>query len=123
MHKVVDADDLVAMRESVEQVSVHDDVLRYVVSLATGTRRHPQVAVGASPRSEIDLVQLARARALLLGRDYVIPEDVKALATSAIAHRITLRPEMWVRRVQGADVVEELLRRLPVPRTPEATPT
>lgn len=123
VHKVVDADDLVAMRESVEQVSVHDDVLRYVVSLATGTRRHPQVAVGASPRSEIDLVQLARARALLLGRDYVIPEDVKALATSAIAHRITLRPEMWVRRVQGADVVEELLRRLPVPRTPEATPT
>lgn len=123
VRKVVDADDLVAMREAVEQVSVHDDVLRYVVSLATGTRRHPQVAVGASPRSELDLVQLARARALLLGRDYVIPEDVKALATSAIAHRITLRPEMWVRRVQGADVVEELLRRLPVPRTPEATPT
>ncbi|OMC06337.1 ATPase [Mycolicibacter heraklionensis] len=122
VRKVVDADDLVAMREAVEQVSVHDDVLRYVVSLATGTRRHPQVAVGASPRSELDLVQLARARALLLGRDYVIPEDVKALATSAIAHRITLRPEMWVRRVQGADVVEELLRRLPVPRTPEATP-
>ncbi|WP_420093302.1 AAA family ATPase [Mycolicibacter nonchromogenicus] len=123
VRKVVGADDLVAMREAVEQVSVHDDVLRYVVSLATGTRRHPQVAVGASPRSELDLVQLARARALLLGRDYVIPEDVKALATSAIAHRITLRPEMWVRRVQGADVVEELLRRLPVPRTPEATPT
>lgn len=115
VRKVVGADDLVAMREAVEQVSVHDDVLRYVVSLATGTRRHPQVAVGASPRSELDLVQLARARALLLGRDYVIPEDVKALATSAIAHRITLRPEMWVRRVQGADVVEELLRRLPVP--------
>lgn len=122
VRKVVDADDLLAMREAVEQVSVHDDVLRYVVSLATGTRRHPQVAVGASPRSELDLVQLARARALLLGRDYVIPEDVKGLATSAIAHRITLRPEMWVRRVQGADVVEELLRRLPVPRTPQAPP-
>ncbi|PRC57506.1 ATPase, partial [Mycobacterium sp. ITM-2017-0098] len=78
--------------------------------------QHPQVAVGASPRAELDLVQLARARALVLGRDYVIPEDVKALAVPAMAHRISLRPEMWVRRVQGADVVDELLRRTPVPR-------
>ena len=113
--------DLLAMRESVEQVTVHEDVLHYVVSLATATRHHPQVAVGASPRAELDLVQLARARALLLGRDYVIPEDVKALAVPAVAHRITLRPEMWVRKIQGADVVGELLRRLPVPRTGGAT--
>jgi MoxR-like ATPase len=115
--QVVDAHDLLAMRESVEQVSVHDDVLHYVVSLAAASRHHPQVAVGASPRAELDLVQLARARALLLGRDYVIPEDIKALAVPAIAHRITLRPEMWVRKIQGSDVVEDLLRRLPVPRT------
>ncbi|KUI22122.1 ATPase [Mycobacterium sp. GA-1285] len=115
--QVVDAHDLVAMRETVEQVSVHDDVLRYVVSLAAATRQHPQIAVGASPRAELDLVQLARARALLQGRDYVVPEDVKSLAVPAVAHRITLRPEMWVRRVRGSDVVDELLRRLPVPRT------
>src|ERR1700753_3854786 len=115
--QVVDRHDLLAMRESVEQVSVQEDVLHYVVSLAAATRHHPQVAVGASPRAELDLVQLARARALLLGRDYVIPEDVKALAVAAVAHRITLRPEMWVRKIQGADVIEELLRRLPVPRT------
>ncbi|GAT12667.1 ATPase [Mycolicibacterium novocastrense] len=115
--RVVDAHDLVAMRESVEQVTVHDDVLRYVVSLAAATRNHPQIAVGASPRAELDLVQLARARALLQGRDYVVPEDVKSLAVPAVAHRITLRPEMWVRRVRGSDVVDELLRRLPVPRT------
>lgn len=123
VRKVIDADDLLAMRESVELVSVHDDVLRYVVSLAVATRHHPQVAVGASPRSELDLVQLARARALLLGRDYVIPEDVKALVVPTVAHRITLRPEMWVRRIHGSDVMAELLRRLPVPRTtgaPEA---
>ncbi|HEY1841884.1 MAG TPA: MoxR family ATPase [Mycobacterium sp.] len=117
INQVVDAHDLLAMRESVEQVSVHEDVLHYVVSLAVATRHHPQVVVGASPRAEIDLVQLARARALLLGRDYVIPEDIKALATPAVAHRITLRPEMWVRKIQGSDIVEELLRRLPVPRT------
>ncbi len=115
--QVVDQHDLLAMRESVEQVSVHEDVLNYVVSLAGATRHHPQVAVGASPRAELDLVQLARARALLLGRDYVIPEDIKALAPPAVAHRITLRPEMWVRKIQGSDIIEELLRRLPVPRT------
>jgi MoxR-like ATPase len=100
VNRIVDAHDLLAMRESVEQVSVHEDVLRYVVALATASRQHPQVAVGASPRAELDLVQLARARALLLGRDYVIPEDVKTLAVSTMAHRITLRPEMWVRRVR-----------------------
>jgi MoxR-like ATPase len=116
INQVVDAKDLLAMRESVERVSVHDDVLHYVVSVATATRSHPQVAVGASPRAELDLVQLARARALVSGRDYVIPEDVKALAVPAIAHRISLRPEMWVRSVHGSDVVEQLLRRLPVPR-------
>ncbi|MCV7420867.1 MoxR family ATPase [Mycobacterium yunnanensis] len=119
--QVVDADDLLAMRESVEEVTVHDDVLQYVVSLAAASRQHPQVAVGASPRAELDLVQLARARALLLGRDYVIPEDVKALAVPAMAHRISLRPEMWVRQVRTTDVVEELLRRLPVPRARGAT--
>ncbi|MEZ0339072.1 AAA family ATPase [Mycobacterium sp. pV006] len=114
--QVVDARDLVAMQESVEEVTVHDDVLQYVVALAAASRSHPQVAVGASPRAELDLVQLARARTLLLGRDYVIPEDIKALAVPTIAHRISLRPEMWVRRIQGADVVEDLLRRTPVPR-------
>ncbi|MGP4055103.1 AAA family ATPase [Mycobacterium sp. 4D054] len=121
VQQVVDAHDLLAMQESVEQVSVHDDVLHYIVSLATASRQHPQVAVGASPRAELDLVQLARARALLLGRDFVVPEDVKALAVPTLAHRISLRPEMWVRRVQGADVVEDLLRRTPVPRVRDAT--
>jgi MoxR-like ATPase len=119
--RIVDVHELLAMRESVEEVTVHEDVLQYVVSLAVASRQHPQVAVGASPRAELDLVQLARARALLLGRDYVIPEDVKALAVPAMAHRISLRPEMWVRQVRTSDVVEELLRRLPVPRTRGAT--
>lgn len=116
VHQVVDAHDFLAMRESVEQVTVHEDVLHYVVSLAAATRHHPQIAVGASPRAELDLVQLARARALLQGRDYVIPEDVKMLAIAAMAHRISLRPEMWVRSIHGSDVMAELLRRLPVPR-------
>ncbi|WP_280399468.1 AAA family ATPase [Nocardia carnea] len=116
VHQVVDAKGLLEMRHAVEFVSVHPDVVGYVVALASATRGHAQVEVGASPRSELDLVQMARARALLNGRDYVIPEDVKALAVPAMAHRITLRPEMWVRRIRGEDVIGELLRRLPVPR-------
>ncbi|QDQ90179.1 MoxR family ATPase [Rhodococcus sp. WB9] len=116
VEQVVDAADLLAMRESLEQVSVHHDVLGYVVALANATRHHPQVEVGASPRAELDLVQLARARALLSGRDFVIPEDIKTLAVPAVAHRISLRPEMWVRRIRSDDVLAELLRRLPAPR-------
>lgn len=116
VNQVVDAQGLLEMRHAVEFVSVHPDVVGYVVALAAATRGHAQVEVGASPRSELDLVQMSRARALLLGRDYVIPEDVKALAVPAMAHRITLRPEMWVRRIRGEDVITELLRRLPVPR-------
>ncbi len=116
--QILDVHDLLAMRESLEQVSVHPDVLGYVVALANATRSHPQVEVGASPRAELDLVQLARARALLSHRDYVIPEDVKALASAAMAHRITLRPAMWVRRIHSEQIVDEILRRLPVPRAP-----
>lgn len=116
VNQVVDAKGLLEMRHTVEFVSVHPDVVGYVVALAAATRGHAQVEVGASPRSELDLVQMARARALLHGRDYVVPEDVKALAIPAMAHRITLRPEMWVRRIRGEDVIGELLRRLPVPR-------
>ncbi|MFI2233372.1 AAA family ATPase [Nocardia testacea] len=120
VNQVIDAKGLLEMRHTVEFVSVHPDVVGYVVALAGATRAHAQVEVGASPRSELDLVQMARARALLNGRDFVVPEDVKALAIPAMAHRITLRPEMWVRRIRGEDVISELLRRLPVPRA--ATP-
>ncbi|MFE3189138.1 AAA family ATPase [Nocardia sp. NPDC059240] len=118
--QVVDAEGLLEMRQAVEYVTVHPDVVGYVVSLAAATRGHPQVEVGASPRAELDLVQMARARALLNNRDFVVPEDVKALAVPAMAHRITLRPEMWVRRIRGEDVIAELLRRLPVPRATQS---
>ncbi|MGH3950606.1 MAG: AAA family ATPase, partial [Pseudonocardiaceae bacterium] len=116
LRAVLTSDDLLAMRESLERVSVHHDVLSYVVALAGATRGHHQVDVGVSPRAELDLVQLARGRALLSGRDFVIPEDVKALAASAWAHRISLRPEMWVRRIRSEQVIDELMRKLPVPR-------
>jgi MoxR-like ATPase len=117
---VVGVDEVLAMRESLESVSVHPDILGYIVALAATTREHHRVDVGVSPRAELDLVQLARGRAVLAGRDYVIPEDIKALAAPAWAHRISLVPEMWVRRVRSEQVIEELLRQQPAPRLEES---
>jgi len=112
----VDADTVVAMRDSLELVQVVASVLRDVVSLVHASRTHPQVTLGASPRGGLALVALARGQAVLERRDFVTPEDVKAVAVPALAHRISLRPELWVRRVTSADVVEDLLGSVEVPR-------
>ncbi|MER7166496.1 MoxR family ATPase [Micromonospora sp. NPDC000207] len=112
---VVDARTLLAMQAALEHVAVEDSVGRYVVSLAAATREHPSVLVGASPRGSLALLLLARARAALAGRDYVVPEDVKEVAVPALAHRITLRPEMWLRRVDPSFVVGEVLDATPAP--------
>jgi MoxR-like ATPase len=114
--EVLDADTLLAMRESLEQVEVEPVVLRYVVNLVAASRAHAQVTVGASPRGGLALVALARGQAVLEGRGYVTPEDVKAVAVPALAHRLSLRPELWVRRITGDDIVTELLSTVPSAR-------
>jgi MoxR-like ATPase len=116
--QVTDAARLLAMRESLERVQLHPDLLRYVVALVAATRTHPQVTVGASPRGTLAVIQLARGHAALAGREYVTPEDIKAVAVPALAHRLVLRPEMWVRQVSGEDVAREVLTTVPVPRSP-----
>ena len=115
--QVTDVAGLLAMRESLEGVHVDPDLLGYVVDLIGATRKHPQVMVGASPRGTLAVIQLARGHAVLAGREFVAPEDVKAVAVAALSHRLVLRPEMWVRQVTGEDIVTELMRQLPVPRT------
>jgi MoxR-like ATPase len=122
LRQVVDAAELIAMRASLERVEVSTDLLDYVVAIVTATREHPQVQVGASPRGGLALVQLARGQAVLQQRDYVIPDDVKNVAVAALAHRITLRPELWVRQVSADDVVTRLLAGVPGPRTDPARP-
>jgi MoxR-like ATPase len=114
--QVLDANALLAMRESLEQVHLDDDLLGYIVRLVAATRSHPQISVGASPRGTLAVIQLARGHAALDARDYVIPEDVKTVAVAALAHRLVLRPEMWVRRVTGEDLITEILTAEPVPR-------
>ncbi|MGC5052653.1 AAA family ATPase [Micromonospora sp. DT48] len=112
---VVDAGTLRAMQAALEDVVVEDSVGRYIVALTAATREHPSVLVGASPRGSLALLLLSRVRAVLSGRDFVIPEDVKDVAAPALAHRITLRPEMWLRRVDPSFVVGEVLDGTPAP--------
>jgi MoxR-like ATPase len=90
-----------------------------MVDLVAATRQNPRLQVGASPRGTLALLKLARARAAVSGRDFVTPEDVKAVAVPALAHRLTLRPELWVQRVRGEDVVREALQTVPTPRARE----
>ncbi len=109
--------EVLAMRASLESVEVDDDLLGYIIGLVNATRKHAQIQVGASPRGGLALVQLARGRAVLDGRDYVTPEDVKAVAVPALAHRVTLRPELWVRRISADDVVQGIVNSVATPRT------
>jgi len=116
------AAELIAMRRSLEQVEVSADLLEYVVALIGATRSNSQIQVGASPRGGLFLVQLARGQAVLRGRDYVIPDDIKSVGVPALGHRITLRPELWVRKVSPEDVISRILASVPVPRTDPAAP-
>jgi MoxR-like ATPase len=112
---VIDSKELIAMQDSVEEVHVSESLGYYIVDLVSATREHPDVQVGASPRGALALMKTSRGRALLHGRDFVTPEDVKAVAVPALAHRLTLRPEMWVRRVGGREIVASVLDRVPTP--------
>ena len=112
---VVDARTLRAMQAALELVAVEDSIGRYIVALTAATREHPSALVGSSPRGSLALLLLARARAVMAGRDFVVPEDVKDVAVPALAHRITLRPEMWLRRVDPTFVVDEVLTATPAP--------
>jgi MoxR-like ATPase len=112
---VVDARTLRSMQAALETVVVEDSIGRYIVALTGATREHPSALVGSSPRGSLALLLLARARAVMAGRDFVVPEDVKDVAVPALAHRITLRPEMWLRRVDPSFVVDEVLHATPAP--------
>jgi MoxR-like ATPase len=118
---VVGPSDLDQMRASVEDVFVSETIGRYVVAVVDATRSAPRVQVGASPRGSLALVKLARAKAVLAGREFVTPEDVKAVAVPALAHRVALRPESWVAGVKGEGIVREILDSVPAPPAePEA---
>ena len=119
LSSIIDAEGLLAMQDSLEDIHVSEGIGFYIVDLATATRENADVQVGASPRGALALMKAARGRALLNGRDFVTPEDVKEMAVTVLAHRLTLRPEMWVRRIGGDDVVRAVLTSVPAPRAEE----
>lgn len=117
VRQVVDGATLLAMQAGVEAVTVDDDVLAYCVDLAAATRAHRAVEVGASPRGSQALVLVARGLAVLDGRDYVTPEDVKDVAVPALAHRLSLNPQAWAAGLAPEAVVREVLAQVPGPTT------
>jgi MoxR-like ATPase len=121
LDQVTDSSGLLAMQAAVETVTVDDTVARYCVALATATRDHKDVLTGSSPRGSLGLVLAARGFALIRGRDYVIPEDVKAVARAVLSHRITVKPELWMTQASGARVVDQVLGSVPSPSTLETT--
>ena len=114
---IVSRAELLAMQATLEDVFVSDALEGYIVALAQATRADSRVALGASPRGTLALLKLARAEAALRGREFVLPDDVKTMAVPALAHRLVLRPELWVARITPTQVVESLLRPVPAPVT------
>jgi MoxR-like ATPase len=119
LSEVTDAAGLRAMQAATETVTVDETVSRYCVRLATATREHNDVLTGSSPRGSLGLVLAARGFALVRGRDYVIPEDVKAVARAVLSHRITVKPELWMTQASGPRVVDAVLGSVPTPSTLE----
>jgi len=119
LQPVTDASTLLAMQAAVEQVTVDESISRYCVDLTVATRSHPHVLMGASPRGALALMLASRAFAVIDGRDYVTPEDVKAVGPSVLAHRITIRPELWMSNASGTTVAAEILGTLPTPSAAE----
>ena len=115
LEAVVDRQAFMEMQQALEQVYVSRAVGNYIVDVVAATRASQRVQVGASPRGSLALLKLARGKAALAGRDFVTPEDVKAVAGPALSHRLMLRPELWVQRVRPEDVVQEALETVPTP--------
>ncbi len=120
---VVDGQTLLALQAAIEDVHVSDAVGAYIVDLVTATRTSTSTTVGASPRGSLAVLKLARCKAALAGRDFVTPEDVKAVAVPGLAHRLMLKPELWVQQLAAEDIVRELLETVPTPAAEEAAPT
>jgi MoxR-like ATPase len=119
---VIDGATLLALQVAIEDVHVGESIGAYIVELVAATRTSASTAVGASPRGSLAVLKLARCNAALAGRDFVTPEDVKAVAVPALAHRLMLKPELWVQQLAAEDVVRQLLDSVPTPAAEEPAP-
>jgi MoxR-like ATPase len=115
IEQVVSAEELIEAQQRIKDVYINDLVKEYIVKLVTATRKHPDVYLGASPRGSIALYRTGQARAAILGRDYVIPDDVKALSMVTLAHRLIISPSARIKNVDPRAVIQEILDSTPVP--------
>jgi MoxR-like ATPase len=115
LEPMLDIGTLLELQAVIETVHVSEPVGLYMVDVAAATRSAQSIQVGASPRGSLALLKLSRCRAALAGRDFVTPDDVKAIAVPALAHRLMLRPELWVQRISAEDIVRERLAGVPTP--------
>jgi len=113
--QVVDTAALIEAQEAIKAVHVDDKIKAYIVELMTQTRKHPEVSLGASPRGSLVLYRTAQARAAVAGRDYVIPDDIKALAPACLAHRMIVSPSARIKDVTAESVLADILGSVPVP--------
>ena len=119
---VLDGPTLLALQTAIEDVHVGEAVGGYIVDVVAATRTSVSTTVGASPRGSLAVLKLARCRAAMSGRDFVTPEDVKAVAVPALAHRLMLKPELWVQQLAAEDIVREVLETVPTPAAEAAAP-
>ncbi len=115
LYQVVSVQELTAAQAAVREVYVADEVKKYIVDLVNATRNHPDVYLGSSPRGSLALFRTAQARAAMAGREYVIPDDVKALAEVTLAHRIIIGPASRIKDVSSRTIVHDVLASTPVP--------
>lgn len=115
LEQIVSEEDLRQAQEAVKEIFVSPLVKRYIVDLVRATRSHPDVYLGASPRGSLALTRTSQARAAILGRDYVLPDDIKALALPTLSHRVILGPSARLRDLTTSQVISEIVSKLPVP--------
>lgn len=115
LQQVISADELLAAQDAIRQVYVADEVKQYIVSLVTASRRHSDVYLGSSPRGSLSLFRASQARAAMAGRDYVVPDDVKALTEVTLAHRIIVGPSARIKDITSRTIVQDILATTPVP--------
>ncbi len=116
LEPVADSARILELQKTVEGIHVDDDVLGYIADIVQATRTQRQIEIGASPRGSLAIFKLSRARAVFHGRDYVIPDDVKEVAAPALVHRLIMKTESWVKGTDPSQVLEDILKTIPVPR-------
>lgn len=115
LQPVVSLSEIEEIQARVRETKVEDPVVEYAVSLAGATRTHPELILGAGPRGSLGLIRVAQSRALVQGRDYVLPDDVKAVAPMVLGHRVVLKPQLRLGPGAGRKIINDLLKQIPVP--------